>query len=125
MQRRLGVYTRSGVLVADLAFPLEDFLLVQGAGPAARQLEWSADGELLAVLPCSQSSALLWSRNEADCAIVEAGFRVRKSPAAHLPSSTIQGYEIELGPSQSFGPFKIQVGLGKSSRASSYFPQVT
>ena len=73
---------RRGNVLVDLPFPLEDFLLRQGPGCAARALAWDASGTQLAVLPRAQASVLLWSCDHAELTELTPGQKV----CTHLES---------------------------------------
>ena len=80
-QRSLQVCNRCGNVLADLPFPLEDFLLRHGPGCAARALAWDADGTQLAVLPCAQASVVLWSQDCSELIELTPGEKVRSHPS--------------------------------------------
>ena len=73
VQRSLQVCDRRGNILVNLPFPLQDFILRQGPGSAARVLAWDADGTQLAVLPRSQASVLLWARDQNELAELTPG----------------------------------------------------
>ncbi len=80
---------RRGNVLADLPFPLEDYLLRQGPGCAARALAWDADGTQLAVLPCAQASVLLWSQDCSELTELTPGQKVRVHLEPHpCPTDT-------------------------------------